>query len=1057
VGRVPELEALVGAFGSVRRGRGSLFLVSGEPGIGKTRLAEEVARLAESEGMTVVWGSAWDGGGAPTYWPWIQILRALRGVVPEPGDALQRDLGPLWTDSVEAREEDAEAREFRRYDALRAVLAAAADRAPLVVVLDDLHAADRGTLAALHFLSRGIRAVPMLVVGTHRDAEARLRPEIGGLLERVAREGTRLLLRRLAREDVAKLTEDLEPVPPESVDRIYETSGGNPFFAKEVLRLVRSGAGAKRIPDAVRAVVAERLGALDAKTRDALEAAAVVGREVSLEVLASVSEFPRHALEEALEGAVLSGLLERLDDARYAFAHPLFRESLYHGAGTARRCRLHLRAADTLSRLASTSHGHAESVARHLLLALPEGSPTRASEQARSSARGCVLELAFDRAVELLEGALAALGDSADDAVRSDIELDLAETLVLVGEGERSRRICASVAERAREHADAARLARAALVYGTEIRIAVVDPLQIGLLENALELLGPAELALRAKVLARLAGARQPNPDPQSPVRQAFDAIALARSTNDPDVLLHALHTGGAALTGYAPPARRRDVSSELATLAHARKDFVRAQRGYARWAIDAAELGDSEEMLHAIRAEERLGRMLGHARFRWQSALLGSMRALVEGRWADSERWIEQARRTIADLDDPTATSVLSLHRMCAVRARMRPPDEFPPDDSQFGSDAVLARSMRQLGTVSFHARMGDELAARSAFEQALPLPAFLPLIPSAVALAVEAAVRVGHVAETRKFLPHLEALPFPAVTWGASAFIWEGFVVDLVGRSHVVLGNFDAAVLELERAVVAAELFGARPAAVDSKIALAEALLRRASNRDAERAVRLLDEAESAGRELDLGGPLRRIETLRLGLPARETSPTPRNERSEQPRLTLEREGEVWRFTSGGRSARLKHSRAFEMLKQLVDHPNREFHVLELTTAVAPDAIIDRGDSGALVDSQAAAAYRKRASELRAELDEASRWNDPARRERAQAELEFLEEELSRSVGMRGKPRRGTHAAERARVNVHKRLKGALRRLTPELPELAEHLEVSIKTGFFVVYRPR
>jgi len=1058
VGRRSELAALLAALAAARGGRGSVCLVRGEPGIGKTRLVEEAARRAEEAGATVVWGAAWDGGGAPAYWPWIQILRHLRGVLPEPGEALRRDLGSLWSEGAETTDEEVEARQFRRHDALRAVLATAAERAPLVVVLDDLHAADRGTVTALLFLSRSLRTLPLLVMGTHREAEARKRAEIGALLDRIGREGSSLSLPRLRRDDLAELTRDLEPLAPEIVDHVYETSEGNPFFAKEVIRLVQSGAGSKRIPDAVRTLVTERLFGLDEDARGALESLSVVGREASFDILATVCERPRHELAERLAGALLSGIVERTAAERLSFSHPLFRECLYDGINPVRRARLHLRTADALSRSGSAAAGREESVARHLLLALPEAEPMQAVAAARSAAKVCERELAFDRAVELLEGAVAALGDSADDGLRADIELALAEALVLVGEGARSRAICAAVATGARARADAPRLAHAALVYGAEIRVAVVDTLQIELLEGALQLLGTAQPALRAKVLARLAGARQPDRDPQSPVAQAFEAIELARSAHDPDALLHALYTGGAALTGFAPPARRRDVSSELAALAMSRHDLVRAQRGYVRWAIDASELGDLEDMRRAMQGEERVGRMLGHARFRWQSALLASMRALIEGRFADSDAAIEQAAGHIAELDDPQATSTLHFHRVGASRAKMVAVDLAPSSEfSGLGGNASLEQLMRQLGAASVRARLGEYATARAIFEKMLPLPEFLPLIPNVLALAAETAARVEHVETLRWLLPHLEALPFPAVSWGASGFVWDGFTVDVIGRCHAALGNFEAAIRALESSLEAAELFGARPARLDSEIALASVLLRRNADGDAERAKSLLELADATAKGLSMSGPERRIAALREALPTRPARPEPSGTSLPLvPGFSLLREGEVWAATSGGRTARFKHSRALEILKELVDHPGREFHALDLSRPSEPEGAVDRGDSGELLDPAAVAQYRKRSAELRAELDEVERWNDAARRERIQAELEFLEDELRRGVGLGGRPRRGGSAEERARVNVHKRLKGAIRRISAELPELGRHLEVSIKTGISVVYRP-
>jgi hypothetical protein len=168
------------------------------------------------------------------------------------------------------------------------------------------------------------------------------------------------------------------------------------------------------------------------------------------------------------------------------------------------------------------------------------------------------------------------------------------------------------------------------------------------------------------------------------------------------------------------------------------------------------------------------------------------------------------------------------------------------------------------------------------------------------------------------------------------------------------------------------------------------------------------------------------------------------------------LRREGEVWAVMSGGKTALLKHTRALEILKQLVEHPGREFHVLDLGPDGEPGSALDTGDAGEVIDLAAKAAYEKRLGALRSEVEEAERWNDAGRRARLQAELEFLEDELGRGVGKGGKLRRSASAAERARVNVYKRLKGVIERLATDLPEAARHLKVCVRTGIFVSYHP-
>src|SRR5262249_14043586 len=152
-------------------------------------------------------------------------------------------------------------------------------RGPALVVLDDLHAADRATLVALHFVARALRALPLVIVGTHRDADARLEGETRALLERIGREGTALPLGRLDRAAVAARGGELEPVPPGVADQVYEASGGNPLFVSELLRHVRSGAPARQVPESARALVSERLAGLTGEERALLETAAVLGRE----------------------------------------------------------------------------------------------------------------------------------------------------------------------------------------------------------------------------------------------------------------------------------------------------------------------------------------------------------------------------------------------------------------------------------------------------------------------------------------------------------------------------------------------------------------------------------------------------------------------------------------------------------------------------------------------------------------------------------------------------------------------------------------------------------
>jgi predicted ATPase len=250
LGRDAELGALERALADVSGGRGRLFLLVGEPGIGKTRLADELAARAPKQ-LRVLWGRCWEAGGAPAYWPWIEVLRpllaemdprallaelgpaatSLAALIPELGERLP-ELGKQVDDSDHAR--------FRLFDALARFLRLVAARTPLLLVLDDLHVADRPSLLLLDFVARTLRGTRAMIVGTYRDADARLRPEVDDLLAQIAREGERLELRRLRESEIAELIEGATETAadPRTVAAVVRATEGTPLYVSEVVRLI---------------------------------------------------------------------------------------------------------------------------------------------------------------------------------------------------------------------------------------------------------------------------------------------------------------------------------------------------------------------------------------------------------------------------------------------------------------------------------------------------------------------------------------------------------------------------------------------------------------------------------------------------------------------------------------------------------------------------------------------------------------------------------------------------------------------------------------------------
>ncbi|MBW3652976.1 MAG: AAA family ATPase [Actinobacteria bacterium] len=403
-------------------GRGQLILLTGEPGIGKTALAREFVEHAVARGAAAALGSCWDGGGAPAYWPWVQVgrvlsrrvdLGALRdalgagapwiaGLLPE----LSAALGP----PAEASELDSDQARFRLFDALATLLATVAEQRPLVVVLDDLHWADASSLLALEFVARALPEIPLLAIAAYRHAEAHARADLAAPLGGLARAATRLPLEGLGRDEVGLLAQararglrgdEAAPIPPQLVTAVHQASAGNPFFADELVQLLVSqgrlhdDSAAERplpLPAGVRDAIRRRLDPLEPSVQQALAAAAVIGGEFGLHTLAAVlGEAPGTVLDR-LEVPLRSGIVNaRRDAGRYAFAHALVRDTLLESLGATRRARLHRAAAEALEEAYGDDlEQHLAEIAHHYLQAATEGGAERAVDYAARAAQRAV-------------------------------------------------------------------------------------------------------------------------------------------------------------------------------------------------------------------------------------------------------------------------------------------------------------------------------------------------------------------------------------------------------------------------------------------------------------------------------------------------------------------------------------------------------------------------------------------------------------------------------------------------------------------------------------------
>jgi DNA-binding SARP family transcriptional activator len=421
VGRERELGELIMGLEDSCGGRGRLFLLVGEPGIGKSRLAEELIARAEARGTLVLIGRCWEAGGAPAYWPWTQVLSALvhemeperlRGQLAQDGAELVRLVPELREQLPELpvpTGPDGEGARFRLLAAVAAFLRSCASSRPLAIFLDDLHAADEPSLLLLRFVVGRLAGSAILIVGCCRDHE--IGATLVAALTELTREAVtkRITLRGLSATDTSRLLEAAIGRAPadELAAQVHAETDGNPFFATEIGRLLSSehfGADANPdlpIPDTVMEAVARRLERQSASCRETLALASLIGREFDPVVVEALGGAEGDELYGALEEAASARLLAAVPNApgRLRFSHVLIRDALYESVPAPRRVRLHRAIGQSLEMLYSANpEPHLAEVAHHFIAG---GTPVRekAIEYAIRAGDRAASQLAHEEAV----------------------------------------------------------------------------------------------------------------------------------------------------------------------------------------------------------------------------------------------------------------------------------------------------------------------------------------------------------------------------------------------------------------------------------------------------------------------------------------------------------------------------------------------------------------------------------------------------------------------------------------------------------------------------------
>ncbi len=536
VGRESELSALTAGLQASQAGHGAFLLLVGEAGIGKSRLLEEFALRAREQGGEVHFGRCDEDEGAPPYWPWIQIVRSLMNQYSADdvrsllgGGAAEiaqivPDLRELLPDLSEPPALAAEQARFRFFDSLAQFLTRAARSRSLILMLDDLHRADQPSLLLLRFLVRELHKEPVLILAAGRDAELRadgVRSQIVSEVTRVA-ETNPLTLPGFSQMEVGSYVTATTgtTIGRAAMESLHQRTAGNPFFLSQMVQLLeregklenpRAAGERASLPEGIRDAVIRQLDGLPEATRSLLAAAAVIGRDFVLPLLAAAADRDPETVLAALEPALKARVVLEASDVlgRYRFAHVLVRDALYEALDASRRAALHRKVGEVLDQLYDSElEPRLAEIAYHFLQAVPIGEQARAVQFSTRAARWASEHLAYEEAVHHYRNALHVLsGFKSNEEERCDLLLALAEAEIRAGLRNEGKASFQKAAVLARRLNTPERLARAALGIAPgffAIEGGVYDEVLVGLLEEALNALKPEQKELRAQLKARL-------------------------------------------------------------------------------------------------------------------------------------------------------------------------------------------------------------------------------------------------------------------------------------------------------------------------------------------------------------------------------------------------------------------------------------------------------------------------------------------------------------------------------------------------------------------------
>ncbi|MFP3900433.1 MAG: ATP-binding protein [Acidimicrobiia bacterium] len=1039
VGRTVEIKALDAALGQALAGRGRLLLLEGEAGIGKTTIARVVADRASEAGAVVRWGACGEDD-TMAFSVWLDVLRQPGGdACSTAAEQLERGDLDIGDDAP-----GAERARARFFDTVVDALREAAAVGPQLIVLEDVHWADDGSLGLLRAMAPRLPAMAALMVASYRPEEARARDllsGLGGAAEPITLDG-------LGVEEVAEVLAGMlhrEPTAEEA-SAVHDRTGGNPLFVSQVGRLLASGSGAT-IPTGVRHILGRRLARVSSGSDRILGVAAVLGTEFDPTVVASVVSMPDRAVLEALDEAAEARLVTHGEDVarRCSFVHDLVRSTRYEMLGGTERADLHRRVVDVLEGRGAP----AGVLAHHAARARFESDDERPARFAVAAAREALTRFAWEDAEALSQRALdAAPPGPGGEVVRAEAWLVSGDAR-LRSRGDAAGAFTAAAAI-GRRTGRPDLVARAALGFGAGLagfEVRLLDQRQIELLEEAAATL-PEDSYLRPIVLARLSVALSFVGSLERRLSLADEALALARRLADDRAIATALAARCDVIAGPRHVTERHHAASEIVTLALRTGDPGLELLGRRLRVVALLELRDLSGFDAEVSAYARTAEQLADPLYTWWVPIWRATRAHADGD-IDEARRLGGRGRELGDAGGSVNADLMYLmaRNFQAVDRRDdaeldhawtemidRHPDLFRQKEAVTALSAYLAaRTGRTEQARAELARLGPDALDRIPEDQEW-LPAVSELTMAGVICGDEPVVQRGY----DLLRPHAGLGVFD----GAAATD-HGVVDRFLTRAAAVLGDTDAAREHADAAV----LGNANAGRLLVAHARAEAsyALRHGTAEDRERALVLARQALDSYEALGLERLAAELRDAHVGLEGPTATPSG---------ASLVREGDTWAVTFEGVTIRVRHAKGIADLAVLLARPHQEVHV---RTLEGVDHLSLPSSTQAVSDDTALAQYRERLTDLEDEIEEAEANADIGRTERLRAEREALVDELAHAAGLGGRARpTADDPDERLRKAVSARVKASITRIEGLHPSLGRHLRNSVNTGYLCSYTP-